>query len=124
MNKVELASESEKLIEANNLNGTAAVHEKRAEYVEAERFYEEALAAYEEIYGPEHLTTAVATRNLARVLRVQGKTVEASLMEDHTTDILSRQADSAETPKMPFGGSSGFFELLGNIYTREAEVEV
>jgi len=120
----ELPSESGRLIEANNLNGMAAVHEKRQEYVEAERFYEEALAVYEEIYGTQHLTTAVATRNLARVLRVQGKIAEASLMEDHAADILSRRADPDEAPKMPFGGSSGFFELLGNYYTREPDTEV
>jgi tetratricopeptide (TPR) repeat protein len=113
VNPAELFSSSDRLHEANHLNRLAAVHEKRQEYSEAERLYEEALAMYEEIFGIEHFTTALATRNLARVLRVQGKTAEASLLEDHASDILSRRGESSEIRKNPFGGSSGFFELMG-----------
>jgi hypothetical protein len=123
MNPAELFSGSDRLIEANHLNGLAAVHEKRQEFTDAERLYEEALAIYEEVFGTQHFTTALVTRNLARVLRVQGKTAEAALLEDHATDILSRRGDEDSAQKIPFGGSSGFFELLGNVYTREPEPE-
>lgn len=113
MNPAELFSSSDRLHEANHLNGLAAVHEKRHEFSDAERLYEEALAMYEEVFGIEHFTTALATRNLARVLRIQGKTAEASLLEDHASDVLSRRGESSEIRKNPFGGSSGFFELMG-----------
>ena len=112
MNPADLLYGSDKLIEANHLNGIAAVHEKRQEYVEAQRYYEEALAVYEEIFGTRHLTTALATRNLARVLRIQGKTAEAALMDDHADDILRKRGDAEDTTE-PFGGSSGFFDLMG-----------
>lgn len=121
MNQAEFFSSSDKLHEANHLNGLGAVHEKRQEYSEAERLYEEALAMYEDIFGTEHFTTALATRNLARVLRVQGKTAEACLLEDHAADVLSRRGDSPEIRKNPFGGSSGFFELMGSEYSLNAE---
>jgi hypothetical protein len=101
----------------------AAVYEKREEYSDAERLYEEALAVYEEIFGTQHLTVALVTRNLARVLRIQGKIAEASLLDDHASDILTRRGDSDDAKKIPFGGSSGFFELLGNAYTRELAIE-
>lgn len=119
MDPAELFSGSDRLIEANHLNGMAAVYEKRQEYTDAERLYEEALALYEEIFGTQHLTTALVTRNLARVLRIQGKTAEASLLEDHASDILNRRGEGDAT--IPFGGSAGFFELLGNTYTRHEE---
>lgn len=124
MDPAELFNGSDRLIEANHLNGMAAVHEKRQEYVDAERLYEEALTIYEELFGTRHLTTALATRNLARILRIQGKIAEASLLEDHASDILSRRADGDEAKNMPFGGSSGFFELLGAVYTRPEEDEL
>lgn len=117
MNPAELTQGSDRLIEANSLNGMAAVHEKRQEFEEAERLYEESLAIFEEIFGTQHLTTALVTRNLARILRIQGKTAEASLLDDHASDILSRRAEGGVI-KSPFGGSAGFFELLGNAYTR------
>lgn len=117
MDPAELFSGSDRLIEANHLNGMAAVYEKRQEYNDAERLYEEALALYEEIFGTQHFTTALVTRNLARVLRIQGKTAEASLLEDHAADILNRRGEG--DPLTPLGGSSGFFELLGTAYTRE-----
>lgn len=123
MDPAELFSGSDRLIEANHLNGMAAVYERRQEYADAERLYEEALAIYEEIFGTQHLTTALVTRNLARVLRVQGKTAEAALLEDHASNILSQRGDSELVQKVPFGGSSGFFELLGTEYTREDEPE-
>lgn len=123
MDPAEFFSGSDRLVEANDLNGMAAVHEKRQEYADAERIYEEALALYEEIFGTQHLTTALVTRNLARVLRVQGKIAEASLLEDHASDILSWRGDSDESKKIPFGGSAGFFELLGNAYTRPIDIE-
>jgi hypothetical protein len=120
MNPAEIFSGSDRLVEANQLNGQAAVHEKRQEYNEAERLYEEALAIYEEVFGTQHFTTALVTRNLARVLRIQGKTAEAALLEDHASDILTRRAEGDDAQKSPFGGSSGFFELLGSEYTRES----
>lgn len=123
MNHAELFSGSDRLIEANNLNGLGNVHEKRQEYSEAERFYEEALAAYEEIFGTRHLTVALVTRNLARVLRIQGKTAEASLLEDHAADILHKRGEASEEQIPTFGGSSGFFEMLGSEYLRPPEVE-
>lgn len=113
MNPAELIYGSDKLIEANHLNGMGAVHEKRREFTEAQRYYEEVLAIYEEIFGIRHLTTALAIRNLARVLRIEGKTAEATLLEDQATDILSRRGDGMEEASSPFGGSSGFFELMG-----------
>jgi tetratricopeptide (TPR) repeat protein len=124
VNPAELFTGSDRLIEANHLNGMGAVLEKRQEFAEAERRYEEALAIYEEIFGQQHYTTAVVTRNLARVLRIQGKTAEASLLEDVATDILSRRGDTDEAKKTPFGGSAGFFELLGNAYTKPLEEEL
>ena len=113
MNPADLLYGSDKLIEANHLNGLAAVHEHRSEFVEAQRFYEEALAVYEEIFGTRHLTTALATRNLARVLRIQGKTAEAALMDDHANDILRKRGEGQGDASSPFGGSSGFFDLMG-----------
>jgi hypothetical protein len=121
MNPAEIFSGSDRLDEANHLNGMAAVFEKRQEFVDAERLYEEALAMYEEIFGTQHFTTALVTRNLARVLRIQGKTAEAALLEDHASDILSKRAEGDDTQKVPFGGSSGFFELLGNEYSRSVQ---
>lgn len=118
LNPADLFSGSDKLIEANNLNGMAAVYEKRNDLDDAARLYEEALAIYEEIFGVEHFTTALVIRNLARVLRARGDTAEASLLEDQATDILSRRRESNETKKSQFGGSSGFFELMGEAYTR------
>ncbi len=112
LNPAEILYGSDKLVEANHLNGLAAVHEKRQEYTDAERLYEEALAVYEEIFGTRHLTTALATRNLARVLRIQGKTAEAALLDDHASDILSKRG-SDDDLNTPFGGSSGFFDLMG-----------
>jgi hypothetical protein len=103
---------SDKLVEAHHLNGMAAVHEKRRELTEAQRLYEEALAIYEEVFGSRHFTCALVARNLARVLRVQGKTAEASLLDDHAKDILSDRGDD-KGMRSPFGGSAGFFDLMG-----------
>jgi hypothetical protein len=121
LNPAELFSGSDKLIEANNLNGMAAVFEKRKDLDDAARLYEEALAIYEEVFGVEHFTTALVIRNLARVLRAKGDVAEASLLEDQATDILSRGREARESHKSPFGGSSGFFELMGNAYTRSEQ---
>ena len=119
VNPQEIVEGSDKLIEAGHLNGMGAVYEKRREFPDAERLYEEALAIYEEVFGTEHFTTALVIRNLARVLRIQGKTAEASLLEDQASDILTRRAQGGEAAaKNPFGGSSGFFELMGDAFTR------
>lgn len=123
MDPAQLPSGPDRLAKANHLAGLANGHEHRKEYVEAERYYEEALAIYEEIHGIQHPTTARATQNLARILRIQGKTAEASLMDDHAEDILTSRSSPNEAPKMPFGGSNGFFGLLGNIYTHKPDRE-
>jgi tetratricopeptide (TPR) repeat protein len=124
VNPAELFSGSDKLIEANHLNGMGAVFEKRRDFEDAARLYEEALAIYEEIFGIEHYTTALVIRNLARVLRAKGDIAEASLLEDQATDILSRRRESSESRKSLFGGSSGFFELMGTDYTRMLQEEL
>jgi hypothetical protein len=113
LNPSELLYGSDRLIEAHHLYGMGAVHEKRQEFNDAQRLYEEALAIYEEIFGTQHLTTALVTRNLARVLRVQGKIAEADLLEDHANDFFSRGGQETDDNAVPFGGSSGFFSLLG-----------
>ena len=101
-------------MEAHHLHGMAAVHERRKELADAQRLYEEALAIYEEIFGTQHLTTGLATRNLARVLKALGKTAEAALMDDHANDILSRRGDgNKDDEAAAFGGSAGFFSLMG-----------
>lgn len=126
VNPQEIVEGSDKLIEAGHLNGMGAVYEKRREFSDAERLYEEALAIYEEVFGTEHFTTALVIRNLARVLRIQGKTAEASLLEDQASDILTRRAEGGEAAsKNPFGGSSGFFELMGDAFARpELETDI
>ena len=114
MNPTDLLYGSDRLMEAHHLHGMAAVHERRNELQDAQRLYEEALAIYEEIFGTQHLTTGLATRNLARVLKELGKTAEAALMEDHANDILSRRGDAdTDDEAATFGGSSGFFSLMG-----------
>jgi hypothetical protein len=118
----ELLHGSDRLIEANHLFGQGAVHERRHEFDEAQQLYEEALAMYEDIFGINHLTTALATRNLSRVLKAQGKDAEAALMEDHADDIIARRGKEADLDSTPFGGSSGFFSLLG--MDRSAEFEI
>jgi len=118
LNPAELFSGSDRLIEANHLNGMAAVYEKRKDFDDASRLYEEALAIYEEVFGVEHFTTALVIRNLARVLRAKGEIAEASLLEDQATEILSKKRANSESGKIQFGGSSGFFELMGNDYSR------
>jgi hypothetical protein len=109
-----------RLIEALNLNGLGAVSMRRGDFAESQRLYEEALAIYEEVFGTEHYTTALVTRNLARALDQQGKTAEASLLEDRATEILLRQQSNQEAYP-PLGGSAGFFELMGTTYTTTDE---
>jgi tetratricopeptide (TPR) repeat protein len=111
VNPSELVYGSDKIMEAHHLYGVGAVHEKKHELQEAQQSYEEALALYEEIFGTQHPTTGLVTRALARVLLAQGKHAEAALLEDLAADILSRRNDG-DTPE-PFGGSSGFFSLMG-----------
>jgi hypothetical protein len=114
MNPADLLYGSDRLMEAHHLHGMAAVHEKRQELADAQRLYEEALAIYEEIFGTQHLTTGLATRNLARVLKALGKTAEAALMDDHANEILARRGEGNEDDEAAtFGGSSGFFSLMG-----------
>jgi tetratricopeptide (TPR) repeat protein len=112
-NPSELFGGSDKLIEANDLNGMGAVLEKRGEFNQAQRCYEQALALFEDIFGSEHLTTALVSRNLARVLREQGESAEAVVLEDMAAAILRRRGDDSVAHETPFGGSSGFFHLLG-----------
>lgn len=112
-NPFEIYTSNDKLIEANNLNGMGAVHEKRLEFDQAQRYYEEALSLYEEVFGQYHLTTALVSRNLARVMQAQGNAAEAAVLEDMAEDILKRREDDPAIHKTPFGGSSAFFCLMG-----------
>ena len=42
-------------------------HKKKGEYVQAKRFYKEALRIYTKVLGPEHPDTVQAKANLLRV---------------------------------------------------------
>ena len=48
-------------------NDLGIFHENRGEFVQARRFYKEALWIYTKIHGPEHLNTVIAKTNLLRV---------------------------------------------------------
>ena len=120
MNPSDLLHGSDRLLEANNLYGSGAVHEKRHELQDAQKFYEEALAIYEEVFGTHHPTTGLVTRNLARVLKAQGKDAESALMEDLATEILSKRA-ADDDAAIPFGGSARFFSLIGFNHQADAD---
>lgn len=104
----------DKLTEAAQLTQSGSDCEYRGNFEEAQRHYEEALALYEDMLGLENLTTAKTIASVARVCRRLGKTAEASLLEDQA-DAIFRQFSGGQPARdrTPFGGSSGFWELLG-----------
>ena len=57
-----LGPDAENVGKANNDLGI--FHEKRGEFVQAKRFFKEALRIYTKVHGPEHLNTVTAKKNL------------------------------------------------------------
>ncbi len=104
----------DKLTEAARLTIAASDCEYHGSYEEAQRLYEEALVIYEELLGLQNATTAKTIKNVARICRALGKTAEASLLEDQAQSILDHCREGRPTERTPFGGSSGFWELLGH----------
>lgn len=104
----------DKLSEAARLTLAASDCEYHASYDEAQRLYEEALVIYEDLLGLQSPTTAKTIRSVARMCRALGKTAEASLLEDQAQAILDHYRAGQPAEKSPFGGSSGFWELLGH----------
>lgn len=106
----------DKLTEAAKLTLAASDCEYRGSYEEAQRMYEEALAVYEDLLGLENPTTAKTIASVARVCRALGKTAEASLLDDQAQSIMAQYRAGLQVDRSPFGGSSGFWELLGTQY--------
>lgn len=106
----------DKLTEAAHLTLAASDCEYRGNFEEAQRLYEESLAIYEDLLGLENPTTAKAIASVARACRALGKTAEASLLEDQAQSLMAQYRAGHQTDRSPFGGSSGFWELLGTQY--------
>lgn len=104
----------DKLAEAARLTLAASDCEYHGTYEEAQRLYEEALVIYEDLLGLQNPTTAKTIKSVARICRALGKTAEASLLEDQAQSILEQYRAGQPSERSPFGGSSGFWELLGH----------
>lgn len=106
----------DKLTEAARLTMAASDCEYHGSLEEAQRLYEEALVIYEDLLGLQNPTTAKTINNVARICRALGKTAEASMLEDQAQSILERYSEGQVQPseRTLFGGSSGFWELLGH----------
>lgn len=64
---------------------------ERAQYTQAEHFFQQALAIDEQVYGPEHLEVATDLNNLACLYWNQGKYAETEPLFQHALAIRQQQ---------------------------------
>lgn len=73
------------------LMGVADKHIESGQLESAERFYKQALSAFENSVGPQHIDVAGALESLAKVAIAQGRTVEAEGLLNRSSGIRGNQ---------------------------------
>jgi tetratricopeptide (TPR) repeat protein len=81
---------------AQTLHGAAFSLTRLNRPAEAESYYERALAASLEVYGPDHFFTAEVMRHYAELLRQLKRKPEAASLAAQAQSILSRSTEARQ----------------------------
>ena len=102
LRKVAPDGEPKNLTWPNLLIGAASYFHGRAVYLEAERFFREALAIRKNVLGTENVDTAAAMNDLAILLREKGDLAEARMLFERALAIKEKSLDP-EHPSIATG---------------------
>ena len=99
---------------ANSLNVELLVLYRKGKYAEAVAIAREALAIYEEVLGPEHLSTATSLNNLASLLETFGAYDEAQSLYERALAIFERVlGPEHERTATSLNNLAGLLKMLG-----------